>query len=159
MNLPTQPSPTLYASLRFREGFVSPARHLSADKQTVITGGYGRTYGLHLGQEITREQADEWLQEDVDKIVQRLNSAIKIPLNQHEFDALLHFVYNIGIGAFYSSTMLKKLNDRDRAGVTEEFDRWIYSDGQQRVGLMERRELEKAWFQGAVPNQEKLQWV
>ena len=56
-----------------------------------------------------------------DKVV---NQWVKVPLEQGQFDALVHFVFNVGAGAFKNSTLLKKLNSGDFSAVPVFYLQW-----------------------------------
>ena len=77
-----------------------------------------------------------------DKILQ----LVKVPLNQNQFDALISICYNIGMGNFSKSTLLKKINQGDFKGASLEFERWNRSGGVVLAGLVKRRLKEKALF-------------
>lgn len=102
------------------------------------------------GDEITEARADALFEHHV-KIVERaIDKYVVVPLLQNQFDALVSFIYNVGVGAFASSTMLKRLNVGDYAGAAAEFDRWVYNDGKVMQGLRNRRDREKALFTSNV---------
>jgi lysozyme len=70
-----------------------------------------------------------------------------VPLNNNELNALISFVYNVGINAFKASSLLRLLNSgTDKKIVAEQFDRWIYDDGVKVKGLINRRKAEKDLF-------------
>jgi lysozyme len=75
-----------------------------------------------------------------------VNKLVTIELSQPEFDALVDFVFNLGSGAFASSTLLKKLNSVDTAAAAAEFDKWDHAGGQIVAGLLRRREAEMTMF-------------
>ena len=83
--------------------------------------GYGTTVinGVKVkkGDTYTVEQAKSYMTQDLKKFESAVNTAAKVPLNQNQFDALVSLTYNIGIGAFKDSTLLKKLNNKDYAGT------------------------------------------
>jgi lysozyme len=112
----------------------------------VLTIGYGHTAGVQPGDVITAEQADTFLQEDVAEPVRAVNRLVTVPLTQNQFDALVSFVFNLGIGNFRTSTLLKKLNAGDYTGAAEEFPRWVRAGGKQLPGLIKRRDAEKSLF-------------
>lgn len=136
--------PDAYALIRRFEGL-----HLTAywdNGQYAI--GYGhRGPDVSPGQRITVEEAERLLQQDVAKAETVVRSLVTVPLTQAQFDALVSFVYNVGAGAFRSSTLLRLLNDGDYAGAMAEFNRWVYSDGRVLPGLVARREAEAALFE------------
>lgn len=113
----------------------------------IYTIGYGHTNAVKKGQKITLKQAEDFLREDVKKFESGVLRAVSAPLTQNQFDALVSFCFNCGLGAFKTSTMLKKLNARDYAGAAKEFLRWNKSNGVVLNGLTRRRKAEKALFE------------
>jgi len=69
-------------------------------------------------------------------------------VKHHQFDALVSFAYNVGIGNLKSSTLLRKLNAGDYDGAALEFHRWKRSNGRVLPGLVRRRAAEALLFQG-----------
>jgi lysozyme len=129
------------------EGFTSPAKNLPGDRLGVITGGYGETQGVIVGQVFTEPEADAMLRLRIARDFEPpVNAAVKVPITQPQFDALISFVYNVGTGAFLKSTLLSKLNAGDYAGAAAEFPKWNKSAGHVELGLIIRRALEKSWF-------------
>jgi lysozyme len=116
------------------------------DIKGVWTIGYGHTRGVYLGQTITQAQAEAFLLEDVQVAVAAVNCLVTVQLTQHEFDALVDFVFNIGETAFATSTLLRRLNVRNFAAAAGEFERWDMCGGQHVAGLLRRRLAEKAEF-------------
>ena len=117
------------------------------DQKGVWTIGYGHTFGVHAGMTCTQEQADAWLADDIAWAEQIVNDHVTVPLTQHEFDALVDFVFNCGSGNFEHSTLLAKLNLGDYVGTATEFERWDKAGGQIVAGLLRRRLAEKQEFQ------------
>ena len=113
----------------------------------IWTIGYGHTSGVKKGQRITQRQAESYLREDVKKFENGVNKAVFVPLTQNQFDALVSFTYNCGLGAFKNSTLRKKLNAKDYTGAAKEFLRWNKSNGRVLYGLKRRRNAEKALFE------------
>lgn len=114
----------------------------------VWTIGWGST-GSHVykGLVITQEQADELFIKDTERFVNAVNNKVKTPITQYQFDALVSFVYNIGIGAFGRSTLLKKLNRSDYKGTIKEFLKWDKGGGKVLEGLTRRRKSESHYFE------------
>lgn len=110
--------------------------------------GYGTTGpDIGPGMLITKEEADRLFERDLAFFEQGVRDCLKVQVNQNEFDALVSFAYNVGLGAFGSSTLLRLLNDgSSRAIVASEFLRWIKADGKPSEGLKNRREKEKQLF-------------
>ena len=111
----------------------------------VWTIGYGRTENVKPGDKITKEEAEKLFSKDFDKHKMPLEN-VKIPLSTNEKIALTSFIYNEGPTAFRNSTLLKKLNNGDKQGAANEFDKWIYSKGKISQGLINRRKIEKKLF-------------
>ena len=102
---------------------------------------------------ITEEQAEQLLRQDILQVSEQLTRVLEreeVQVTQEMFDALVSFVYNVGIGAFEKSTMLKKLKKGDYKGAAEEFDRWVFATvgGKKKKlrGLAKRRQKEKELF-------------
>lgn len=105
----------------------------------VLTIGYGHTRGVKSGQVITEIQADVLLKGDILNVEKSLNS-MSITFTQGQFDALVDFCFNLGIGKFIGSTLYKVIC---RGGSDEEVEaqlmKWIYGGGKPLNGLIKRR--------------------
>lgn len=112
----------------------------------VYTIGYGHTNGVKKGQRITQRQAEAYLREDVKKFENGVNKYVSAPLTQNQFDALVSFCFNCGLGAFKTSALRKKLNAKDYAGAGKELLRWNKAKGVVLEGLKQRRKAEKDLF-------------
>ena len=126
------------------EGLRLKAYLCPAGKPTI---GYGHTKGVKLGDVITEEEAEQLLLEDLIVVENEINKH-NLDINQNQFDALVSFVYNVGVGNFRTSTLLKKIkaNPNDKT-IANEFKRWVYSNGKRLPGLVKRREEEaKLYF-------------
>jgi lysozyme len=131
-----------------KTGVIPPALlKLSGGPWTIGVGHTGPEvrYGLVW----TQDQADAQLLADVAGAVAAVNRLVKTPLTQGEFDALVDFVFNLGVGAFAGSTMLKLLNAGNHAAAANEFEKWDMAGGKHMAGLLRRRLAEKAEFTGA----------
>lgn len=121
----------------------------------VWTIGYGTTKypnGIRVkkGDTCTLEQAKAYMQNDLKAFEQTVNSAIKVPLNQNQFDALVSLAYNIGTSGFKNSTLVKKLNAGDIRGAAAQFDVWNKGGGKVMQGLVNRRAVERKLFEKAL---------
>lgn len=105
----------------------------------VWTIGYGHTACVKPGMVISEAQAEEYLKADLISFERYLNG-LGLALNQNQFDALISLIYNIGIGNFQKSTLLRKarINANDNS-IMDEFLRWVYSKGRVLPGLQRRR--------------------
>lgn len=97
---------------------------------------------------LTDQQILELLAQDVFPAQRSADDAVKVPLNQNQFDALVSFAFNVGVRAFESSSLLRLLNQRNYAVVPEQLRRWTRAGGTVVHGLQVRRENEiKLWNQ------------
>ena len=117
----------------------------------VWTIGFGTTIypnGIRVkkGDTCTEAQAKAYMAHDLKKFESAVNNAVTVPINQNQFDALVSLAYNIGIGAFSKSTLVKKLNAGDIRGAAEQFDVWVNAGGKRMQGLVNRRAKEKEVF-------------
>jgi len=119
------------------------------DVAGIWTIGYGHVGNVHPGQTITDEQADSLLLADMADAISAVNRLVKVSLTQGQFDALCDFTFNVGIGNFTNSTLLRLLNAGDNAGASQQFGQWVYAGGQKVEGLMRRRAVEQAMFNGS----------
>ncbi len=125
------------------EGLRLRAYQCSANVWTI---GYGHTADVGENDVITEEEALSFLRQDVAESERAVNKHVHVPLTQNQFDALVSFVFNLGVGNFRTSTLLKKLNAGDDDGAAQEFGRWIHAGGKALPGLVRRREAERALF-------------
>lgn len=100
---------------------------------------------------ITREQADALFRKDILPCEAAVNASVTVPLTQNQFDALCSFAFNIGVGAFQNSTLVKKINAKaSEDQIAKEFSRWNQSGGNVNAGLVNRRNSEIGqWTRGA----------
>lgn len=146
-----EPSENCYNLIRSKEGLslrAYPDPGTGGDPWTI---GYGHTGPeVHPGMTITRQEADDLLRQDAERVSAQVQNLVMAPLTQNEFDALVCFVYNVGVSNFAKSTMLRKLNQQDYDGAANEFDRWTRAAGHVLPGLVARRQEEKELFNASV---------
>lgn len=132
-----------YEGLRLRA-----YKPLPSEKYYTI--GYGH-YGSDVGKNalITQDEAERLLDEDLKPIERRLNNMGK-NFKQCQFDALCSWIYNLGIGNFEKSTMLKYINEIIRWDdeITDELVKWHKANGKPVFGLKKRRVDEANMFLG-----------
>ena len=114
----------------------------------VLTIGYGHTSGVKETDTITQDEADKLLQEDVEQFEKYVDDYVTVKLGQSQFDALVAWTFNLGVGNLRSSTMLKKLNETDYGSVPSEMKRWNKAAGKTLNGLIRRRLAESLLFEG-----------
>jgi lysozyme len=138
--------------ISFTESFEGCKLIAYPDSGGVWTIGYGHINGVTQGITCTQEQAEAWLVQDIQLASDVVNRAVTVPLTQNEFNALVDFVFNIGGGAFQSSTMLRLLNAGDYAGAADQFERWDHCSGKVVGGLLRRRVGEESEFNTPDPS-------
>jgi len=113
----------------------------------VLTIGYGHTgKDVEEGDRISPYWADELLKEDLGLVESQVR-ALKVARTQGQFDALVSFVYNLGIGRLRNSNLLKVIrNGGSRNQIKTEFKKWVYAGGKKLKGLEKRREWEAKRF-------------
>lgn len=112
----------------------------------IWTIGYGST-GPHVkqGMVITQAQADALLLKDVSRFELGVN-AMASKFTQGQFDALVSFAFNLGLGNLASSTLLKKHKAGDYAAAADNFGKWVNAGGKRLAGLVKRRADERALY-------------
>jgi len=121
------------------------------DSVGIWTIGVGHTSAagapaVTRGLSITADQSDAILSRDLVIFENGVREAVKVPLNQNQFDALVSLAFNIGVGAFSKSTLVKKLNAGDYAGAADQFALWNKAGGKVLPGLTTRRLSEQKQF-------------
>lgn len=136
------------ALIRRFEGFRSKAYR---DVVGVWTIGYGHTSmagppEVTPGLRITREEGAAILARDVETFANGVRDSVTVPLTDAQFSALASFAYNVGLGAFRRSSVLKAVNARDFAAVPRRLNLWVKAGGRTLAGLVRRRAAEGALF-------------
>lgn len=120
------------------------------DSAGVITIGYGHTnnapsgkqYPVSPGQVITQATAELMLKADVASFEDAVTKSLTRTVTQNQFDALVSFTYNLGIGTFQSSGVLALTNSGDYQGAAEDFLKYVHANGVVNPGLVTRRQRE-----------------
>uniref|UniRef100_UPI003F58235A lysozyme n=1 Tax=Vibrio cholerae TaxID=666 RepID=UPI003F58235A len=110
----------------------------------VLTVCYGHT-GPDIVQDktYTKAECQQFLDNDLKLVKSQVDPLIAVEIPEPTRAALYSFTYNVGVGAFSRSTMLKKLNAGQITGACEELRRWVYAGGKKWKGLVTRREIEE----------------
>lgn len=127
------------------EGLRLRAYRDSGGKPTI---GYGHTLGVKMGQRITKEEAEEMLRQDL-WVAGRFPNTIKEIDTQGKYDAVVSFIFNLGVGNFKRSTLYRRIlhHAPDRL-IQAEFRRWVHAGGKVLPGLVKRREWEaRRWVE------------
>lgn len=121
------------------------------DAGGVLTVGYGHTgKDVRAGENVSLERAQELLRADVATAEACINKYVTVIQNQHQFDALVSFVYNVGTEAFKKSTLLQTINSGDVEGISNQFMRWVNVAGKRNKGLVNRRAAECRLYHGGI---------
>ena len=125
------------------EGLVLEAYKCPAGVWTI---GYGHTKDVQPGDSWSEDHADHMLEVEMEEYEKYINDLVTVELNQNQFDAMVSWVYNLGVGNLQSSTLLKVLNAGDYAGVPEQIMRWNKAGRKTLEGLTRRRQAEADLF-------------
>jgi lysozyme len=124
------------------EGFRNKAYRDSKGLLTIGVGHLIKESEPHLVNAIlTDEQVKELLKSDLKWCSEAVESSVRVPLTQKQFDALYSLCFNIGEGAFKKSTVVKRLNANDYKGAADAIEMW-----NKPAVLIPRRKREKALF-------------
>ncbi len=136
--------------IAYFEGFSSKPYLCPAGIPTI---GYGTTMypnarDVRMGDKhITKEEAMSILKYQVDRNYgYAVNRYVQKTITQNQFDALVSFAYNLGVGALKSSTLLKKVNQGKNKKASIEFLKWDHAGGKKLAGLTKRRKAEKKLY-------------
>jgi lysozyme len=130
------------------EGYSATAYPDPATGGAPWTAGFGHTKGVRYGDQTDMEQATRWLHEDVREALAAIQDGVRVPLEQNQIDALASFVFNVGVGNFMRSTLLRRINEQKFEQAADEFLRWNRAGGKIMAGLTRRREAERRRFLG-----------
>lgn len=95
---------------------------------------------------LTQDEAEKLLDIDIKIKENELNKLIKVPVTQNQYDALISFVFNLGVVNLKNSTLLRLLNQKNYKGAAQQFDRWVYAGNKVLASLVKRRAEEKELF-------------
>ena len=113
----------------------------------IPTIGYGTTKGVEMGIKITKDEAERLLKKDIEQFENGVLSRLRVKVNQNQFDALVSFAYNVGLGNFSKSNLLRLLNGGQPIGnIAKEFLKWNKAGGKILKGLSNRRDAEMKLF-------------
>lgn len=138
------------------------------DMVGVPTICHGYTIGVKMGDYKTDDECEEILAKELTHFNTQMMKSVKVPLPEHMEVAYTSLVWNIGIGAWNNSTLLKKLNNKEYAEACKQILRWNKAGGAVVRGLQNRREAEykvcmgenadvnKALYELSVSNEEPV---
>lgn len=143
------------ALIRRFEGFRARAYRCPAG---VLTIGYGHTSQagppvVRPGMEIGEAEARRILARDVERFAREVEPLLKRPVTDAQFSALVSFAFNVGTGAFRSSSVLKAVNAGRVHDVPGRLKLWVKAGGRVLQGLERRRAAEAELFMSDTPPQ------
>lgn len=125
------------------EGFSSKPYLCPAKLATI---GFGNTFYKDgrkvtmVDPPITRAEAFDMFKDIADKFAKRVNTVVKVPLNQNQFNSVVSFAYNCGVANLMNSTLLKKINaNHNDPDIRTQFLRWDKVGTKKLAGLTKRR--------------------
>jgi lysozyme len=100
------------------------------------------------GDVITQQQAEDYFNAIVDDFAKKVDALIKSNVSENNFSALVSFAYNVGMGNFQRSTLLRKVNanPKDKT-ILAEFKKWTRANGEVLKGLVRRRDAEAKLYE------------
>lgn len=123
---------------------------------TIGWGHYGPD--VKAGMIITEEEAEELLRQDLERFENGVLDLLTIPeLTSNQFSALVSFSFNVGLGNFKNSTLLKMINKGNKdelEAIHYQFRRWVYAGSKILPGLQKRREAEFILYSTPDPIEE-----
>jgi len=129
------------------EGFRSQSAQLPNGRWTI---GYGHTRSARQGVTINEADAAALLQYDLIEVAAAVNDQVFTPITQNQFDSLVCFAFNVGLDAFRTSTVLRRINEGSMLQAAWSLEMWRKAEfeGHEFVvdALVRRRAAEKALF-------------
>ena len=122
------------------------------DGAGIWTIGYGHIQAVKPGDTCTQEEADDWLNYDLDWAVLAVSRYVEVPVGQNQFDALVSFTFNLGVRSLRESSLLRLLNSGKDSLTALEFPKWDKVAGEASPGLLKRRNAEMQMFLGVAPS-------
>lgn len=126
------------------------------DPPGILTVCYGSTTNVEKGRKYTLEECKARLDDDmmdaiqtVERFMRGVRESVRRPVSDNQLGAMTSLAYNIGIGAFRRSTLLRLFNAGDAVGAGKQFDRWNKANGRVMKGLIRRRADERAVYEQA----------
>jgi lysozyme len=140
------------ALIKHHEGVRNRAYRCPAGLFTIGVGhliGDGKSLPADWNRTFTAEEIDGLLKSDLRRFELGVHKMLpNVPLRQHEFDALVSFCFNLGLGCFQRSTLRQALLRGDKKAAMESLVKYCRAGGKILRGLQTRRLDEKALFEG-----------
>jgi lysozyme len=140
------------ALIKHHEGVRSRPYRCPANLFTVGVGhliGDGKSLPESWNRTFSQEEIDGLLKSDLRRFELGVHKMLpNVPLRQHEFDAIISFCFNLGLGCFQRSTLRQALLRGDKKAAMESLVKYCRAGGKILRGLQIRRLDEKALFEG-----------
>lgn len=145
-------SPDSVQFLIDQEGWVNKVYRDSVGLPTVCVGHMDRS--MRMGDHYSDEECIALTAKQLQQFIRAIDSTVIVPINDDMRTALTSLIYNIGIGAFRSSTLVKKLNKGDYVGAANQFTVWVFEGPSAKKtvsqGLLNRRLREQSLFRKGI---------
>ncbi|MCE9883930.1 MAG: lysozyme [Hafniaceae bacterium] len=142
------PTVTGEAGLRLIKEFegLRLAKYLDAVGKWTIGYGHLILPNENYDQPISLDVANALLRADLKRTEEGVRNSVTVTINQNQFDALVSFAFNLGVGNLKSSTLLRLLNEGNIFAAADQFLRWNKAGGRELPGLTRRRRAERDLF-------------
>ena len=142
------PTVTGEAGLRLIKEFegLRLAKYLDAVGKWTIGYGHLILPNENYDQPISLDVANALLRADLKRTEEGVRNSVTVAINQNQFDALVSFAFNLGVGNLKSSTLLRLLNEGNIFAAADQFLRWNKAGGRELPGLTRRRRAERGLF-------------
>ncbi|MEG0233115.1 MAG: lysozyme [Hafnia sp.] len=142
------PTVTGEAGLRLIKEFegLRLAKYLDAVGKWTIGYGHLILPNENYDQPISLDVANALLRADLKRTEEGVRNSVTVAINQNQFDALVSFAFNLGVGNLKSSTLLRLLNEGNIFAAADQFLRWNKAGGRELPGLTRRRRAERDLF-------------
>ncbi|SFT94948.1 Phage-related lysozyme (muramidase), GH24 family [Kosakonia arachidis] len=147
-----QPANTGAAGLTLIKSFEGLSLEKYRDAVGKWTIGYGHLIlpEENFPQALSKVEAEDLLRADLGMTERGVHRLVTVDLNQNQFDALVAFAFNVGLGNLQSSTLLRLLNQGQYQAAADQLPRWNKAGGKILPGLTRRRDAERALFMAPV---------
>jgi len=116
------------------------------DAAGVWTIGYGHTYNVREGDRISQQYADDLLKDDIERVERQLmalHDSEVLNMTPQQLDAVVSFVFNLGINRWRYSTLRRCIMlGKPKEVIRKEWMQWVRAGGKQLPGLVKRRQWE-----------------
>lgn len=113
------------------------------DPVGIVTACAGHTATAVLGKPYTRAECQILLDQDLAIHAEGVMKCVKAPITAGQRAAFVSFAYNVGVGAFCKSTLVKRVNAGEGIAACSELSRWTTAKGKVYIGLVKRRAAER----------------